>query len=185
MTQLVELSDRHGFALYVPFARIREIRPPEEGTGGPIAVKLNGDDREYSIDPDELDALRYPEAVIPAADGWWGFCAAPSVAIDDAAAQSLPQAMERHPVVAWRIGGAWPEPIFATKPDARRLVAIANIRENVVIDSFGGEPQTFIAWYRSRLGLRLERAGVKPDDFFGELRRIGEAEAAAAEANAE
>lgn len=177
MTQLVELSDRHGFSMYVPFARIREIRPPEDGKTGASVVTLNGDDREFSIDPVELDALLCPETTIPAEPGWWGFVAAPGVDIDDAVAQSLPQAMERHPVVAWRVGGEWPEPIFATKPDARRLVAIANLNDNVVIDSFGGEPQTFKHWYGSRLDLRLERAGVTAEDFFGELRRIGEAEA--------
>lgn len=181
---LVEISDRHGLSLYVPFARIREIRPPEDGKSGPIAVTLNGDDREFSIDPDELDALLNPETIVPAADGWWGLVAAPGVDIDDAAAQPRPQSMERHPIVAWRVGGAWPEAVFATKPDARRLVAIANIRENVVMDSFGGEPQPFLEWYRERLGLRLERAGMTPDDFFGALKRIGEAEAAVAEANA-
>lgn len=185
MTQLVELSDRHGFSLYVPHSRIREIRPPEDGKTGASVVTLNGDDREFTIDPVELDALLSPETIVPAADGWWGLCAAPGVDIDDAAAQPKPQAaMERHPVVGWRVGGEWPEPIFATKPDARRLVAVANIRENVVIDSFGGEPQTFKHWYSGRLGLRLERAGMTPDDFFGALKRIGDAEAVAAEANA-
>jgi hypothetical protein len=179
---LVEIYDR-GERLFVPFSRIREIRPPEDGKTGATAVTLNGDDHEYSIDPDELDALRYPETIVPATDGWWGFVAAPGVDIDDAAAQPKPHAsMERHPIVAWRVGSAWPEPIFATKPDARRLVAIANIHDNIVIDSFGdGEPQPFLEWYRGRIGLRLERAGVTPADFFGELRRIGEAEATAAE----
>jgi hypothetical protein len=182
MSQLVELSDRHGFSMYVPFARIREIRPPEDGKTGPIEVTLNGDDRDFTIDPDELDALLEPETIVPAADGWWGFVAAPGVDIDDAAAQPKPQAaMERHPIVGWRLGGEWPEPIFATKPDARRLVAIANLNENIVIDSFGGEPQTFKRWYAEKLALRCERAGMTPDDFFGALKRIGEAEAAAAE----
>ncbi|MGJ0426753.1 hypothetical protein [Methylocystis sp.] len=186
MTLLVEICDCHGFSMYVPFARISEIRPPEDGKTGASVVKLNGDDREYTIDPVELDALLNPETTVPAADGWWGFVAAPGVDIDDAAAQPKPQAaMERHPIVGWRVGGEWPEPIFATKSDARRLVAIANLNENIVIDSFGGEPQTFKHWYGGRLGLRLERAGVRAEDFFGALKRIGEAEAAAAEANAE
>jgi hypothetical protein len=185
MTQLVELSDRHGFSLYVPHSRIREIRPPEDGKTGASVVKLNGDDREFSIDPVELDALLEPATILPAEPGWWGFVAAPGVAIDDAAAQPKPQAIERHPVVGWRVGGGWPEPVFATKLDARRLVAIANLNENVVIDSFGGEPRPFAAWYREKLAMRLERAGMTPDDFFGALKRIGKAEAAAAEANAE
>jgi hypothetical protein len=174
---LIELSDRHGFSLYVPPSRIREIRPPEDEKSGLIAVTLNGDDREFSIDPVALDALLCPETTIPAEPGWWGFVAAPGVDIDDAAAQPKHQAMERHPIVAWRVGGEWPEPVLATKPDARRLVAIANLNENVVIDSFGGEPQTFKHWYGGRLGLRCERAGMTPADFFGALRRIGEAEA--------
>lgn len=174
---LVEIYDCNNDRLFVPPSRIREIRPPEEGTSGLIEVTLNGDDHEYSIGPVELDALRYPETIVPAAEGWWGFCAAPGVDIDDAAAQSKHQAIERHPVVGWRVGGAWPTPVFATKPDARRLIAIANLNENVVIDTFGGEPQPFADWYSERLGLRLERAAVKPADFFGELRRIGEAEA--------
>lgn len=175
---LIEIYDRHGFALYVPHSRIREIRPPENGNAGASIVRLNGDDREFTIDPVELDTLLNPETIVPAAPDWWGFCAAPGVNIDDAAAQPKPHAsMERHPIVAWRVGGEWPEPVFATKPDARRVVAIANLNENVVIDSFGGEPQPFAAWYAEKLALRCERAGVKAEDFFGELRRIGEAEA--------
>jgi hypothetical protein len=181
---LVEISDRHGLSLYVPHSRIREIRPPENGKIGASVVTLNGDDREFSIDPDELDALLNPETTIPAEPGWWGFCAAPGVDIDDAAAQPRPQAMERHPIVAWRVGGEWPEPVFATKPDARRVVTIANLNENIVIDSFGGEPQPFAAWYAEKLALRCERAGMTPDEFFGALKRIGETEAAAAAAGA-
>lgn len=183
---LIELSDRQGFAVYVPHSRIREICPPEDGKTGASIVKLNGDDREFSIDPDELDALLNPETIVPAADGWWGFVAAPGVDIDDAAAQPKQQSIERHPIVGWRVGGEWPEPIFATKPDARGLLAIANIRENVVIDRDGdGAPQPFVEWYRDKLAMRLERAGVTPDEFFGALKRIGEAEAAAAETTGE
>ncbi|MGJ0512265.1 hypothetical protein [Methylocystis sp.] len=174
---LIEIYDCHGSSIYVPHSRIREIRPPEDGKSHPIAVTLNGDDREFTIDPVDLDALLCPETIVPAEPGWWGLCAAPGVEIDDAAAQPKPHAsMERHPIVAWRVGGEWPEPVFATKPDARRLVAIANLNENVVIDSFGGEPQTFKHWYGGRLALRCERAGMTPDDFFGALKRIGEAE---------
>lgn len=180
---LVEIYDR-GERLFVPHSRIREIRPPENGKTGPIAVTLNGDDETYSIDPDELDALLNPETIVPAEPGWWGFVAAPGVAIDDAAAQPLPQAMERHPIVGWHVGGEWPEPVFATKPDARRLVAIANIREDVVMDSFGGETRPFADWYREKLAMRLERAGMTQDEFFDKLKRIGEAEAAAAEGDA-
>lgn len=181
---LIELYDRHGFSLYVPHSRIREIRPPEDGKAGASVVTLNGDDREFTINPDELDALLNPEAIVPVAGEWWGFVAAPGVDVDDAAAHPKRQAIERHPVVGWRVGGEWPEPIFATKPDARRLVAIANLNENVVIDSFGGEPRPFADWYREKLTMRLERAGVTAEDFFGELRRIGEVEVAAAEATA-
>lgn len=181
MAQLVEISNRAD-SLFVPFARIREIRPPEDGTTGAIAVTLNGDDREYSIDPDEFDALRNPETIVPAADGWWAFVAPPGIASDDAAVQ--PEGMERHPVIGWRVGGVWPEPILATAPDARRLLALVNLNENIAIDSFASVPEPFLDWWRSKLATRLERAGVKPAEFFGELRRIGEAEAAVAEAKA-
>lgn len=182
---LIELYDRHGFSLYVPHSRIREIRPPEDGKAGASVVTLNGDDREFTINPDELDALLNPEAIVPVAGEWWGFVAAPGVDVDDAAAHPKRQAIERHPVVGWRVGGDWPEAVFATKPDARRLIAIANIKEDIVIDTFGGEPQTFKHWYRQKIALRCERAGMTPDDFFGALKRIGEAEAAAAEVNVE